>query len=395
MAKPERYSRPNGDAELRAYAAIVAQTFAGDTQSFDEWVRAFGLENLRILRGDGVLAGLTIYRMGQFFGGRSVPTWGIAGVAVPPELRGGGLGRELMAANLAEQFEHGPALSTLYPAVPELYRSLGWEFAGVRCSLRMRLADLPRDAGGIEIRPATIADDALIRDIYTRRHRHESGCLDRSERIWERVRRAPKDTPVGGYLALRDGTPVGYLLYLQKRDVPGRFAFDIAVRDLVAVDADATRAMLAFLARHRSVAREITLVASPHDPLLRDLMRTQEVPAESQMAWMLRIVRVKEALEARGYNAHIAAKLRVTLRDDTLPGNAGHWSLELADGQMRATQGGKGGATLDVRGLAALYAGHHSPAELRAAGLLTGKDHDDPAMAAMFAGPAPWMPDFF
>lgn len=395
MASPARYGQPDGESELRAYATIVAQTFAGEPQGFEDWVRAFGLENLRILRGAGVLAGLTIYRMGQFFGGRSVPTWGIAGVAVPPELRGGGLGHELMAASLDEQFEHGPALSTLYPAAPELYRSLGWEFAGVRCSLRLRLADLPRDAGAIRIRPATMADDALIRDLYLRRHHTEAGCLDRCERIWERVRRAPKDAPVGGYLALRDNVPVGYLLYLQKREVPGRFAFDIQVRDLVAIDADATRAMLAFLARHRSVAREVTLVVSPHDPLLRELMRTQEVPAESQMAWMLRIVRVKDALEARGYNPHVATKLRVTLHDDTLHRNAGNWSLELAEGQMRATQGGKGSATLDVRGLAALYAGYHSPAELRAAGLLTGKDEGDSALAAMFAGPSPWMPDFF
>lgn len=42
-------------------------------------------------------ASLVRVPVGQRFGGRSVPMLGIAGVAVPPERRGGGLARRLMA----------------------------------------------------------------------------------------------------------------------------------------------------------------------------------------------------------------------------------------------------------------------------------------------------------
>lgn len=390
---PQRYGPPDGDAEIRHYAGIVAVTFAGELPAFEDWVRSFG-PDLRVLRDQGVVAGLTIYRMGQYFGGKSVPTWGIAGVAVPPHLRGSGLGLELMRANLHENFEHGPPLSTLYPAAPALYRKLGWEFAGTRTLLRMRLSDLPAEDGDASVRPAADSDEAAIRELYRGRHAGLNGCLDRSEAIWQRLRRAPRETPVMQFVAEREGRIAGYLMYLQKRDVPGRFSFDVVVRELVAADAGAARSLLAMLARHRSVAREVTLPASPHDPLLQEVLRTQEIPVESHMGWMLRVVRPAEALESRGYSPHVAARACVEIHDPELPQNCGTITLALEGGEMRVTKGGSG-PRLDVRGLAALYAGHLSPGELRAAGLLAGSAKHDAALAAMFAGPSPFTPDFF
>lgn len=388
-----RYGPPTGDAEVRAYASIVATTFAGEPAAFEDWVRSFG-DDLRVLRGNGVVAGLTIYRMGQFFGGRSVPTWGIAGVAVPPHLRGEGIGMELMRAVLHENAESGPALSTLYPAVPALYRKLGWEFAGSRVLARMRLADLPQQGGDALVRPATPADEAAIRQLYNAQHAALNGCLDRADAIWQRLRRAPRETPVLEYVAERAGAVVGYLLYLQKRDAPARFAFDVVVRELVAADPGAALAMLNMLARHRSVAREVTIPTSPGDPWMAAILPNQEVPVESHLGWMLRIVRVKDALAQRGYADHVSARAAFELHDPELPQNNGAWSLNLAGGVMRVKRGGKG-PRLEIGGLAALYAGCQMPSRLRAAGLLSGSDAGDAALAAMFAGPSPFMPDFF
>ncbi len=81
--------------------------------------------------------------------------------------------------------------------------------------------------------------------------------------------------------------------------------------------------------------------------------------------------------------------------DDVLPGNNGRFALEVADGTGRVAQGGRGEIKIDVRGLATVYSGH-----LSARGFQTGGNVDGPiealnAAAAIFAGPAPWMPDMF
>jgi predicted acetyltransferase len=394
MAAP-RYGQPDGNAEMRAYSAICAQAFAGDQQAFEEMIRAFGLDSLRVLRDDDVTGGLTIYRTGQFFGGRSVPTWGIAGVAVAPELRGRGYAIELMREVLREAHAQGAPLSTLYPAAPGLYRSLGWEFAGVRSAVRLRLGELRAPASDVELRPATPDDERAIRDLYRRARSHINGCMDRDEHLWSRVRRAPSETPVVGYIAQRGGEPVGYVLYLQKRETPGHFVYNLYVRDFACAAPGVGEAILAFFARHRSVARELVVYMPPGDPLLANVLGTQEVPVESQIAWMLRIVRVGDALQTRGYSTAIQAEATVNVKDDELPDNSGPWTLQVAQGRMRVERGGPGGPGITVGGLASLYSGFHTPAQLRESGQLTGDTAHDAALQAMFAGPLPWMPDFF
>src|ERR1700749_30045 len=68
--------------------------------------------------------------LGALVGGR--PVAGVASVTVAPEYRGLGIGRLLMTALLGEIAARGYRLSVLFPATMPLYRSLGWELAGVR-----------------------------------------------------------------------------------------------------------------------------------------------------------------------------------------------------------------------------------------------------------------------
>ncbi|MCA8913087.1 MAG: GNAT family N-acetyltransferase [Planctomycetes bacterium] len=390
------YGAPDGAAERRLYAGFMAQAFAGSIEAFEPWVHGYG-EDVRLLRpgpSGEPQAGLVIYDMAQYFGGASVPCWGIAGVVVRAEARAKGYARELMRHNLREQFENGSPIAALYPAAPKLYRNLGWEFAGTRCSYKYRLSELPAGPSELGLRPVTEGDAELIVRLYARRYGQENGCLDRGEKIWERIRRTPSESPLCGYIAERDGEPEGYVLYIQKRE-GGGMRFDLFARDLVCLTRDAAQALMAFFARHRSVADHLHFYAAPGDPLLIELQRTHHVPIEERLVWMLRIVRVRDALEARGYSPHVTAAAEVEVLDSELPDNAGTWKLELADGRMKVERGGSAKARLEVRGLAMLYAGGCTTQQLRSAGLLTGSEDGDVALAAMFAGPAAWMPDFF
>lgn len=393
MTELPAYGVPDGAAERRVYASAMAQSFGGTLEVFEPWVEAFGA-GVRVLRDDGVKAGLVIYEMGQYFGGRSIPCWGIAGVAVSPELRSSGYAHKLMAENLRENFEQGPPLSALYPAAPRLYRNLGWEFAGSRHKYTYPIATLARLDGPVVLRPATADDAELLRGLYARRYRNENGCLDRSEKIWERVKRTPKENPVFTYVAEHDGEPVGYTTYFQKRE-GGSFHFDLHVRDLVCLNREVAQAFVTFFAGHRSVADNLHVYAAPDDPLLIELQQTQEIRQTERMDWMLRVVRVKDALEARGYSSCVTGHAEIKLIDELLPENAGNWVLKLDAGKVQAERGGAGEAELDVRGLGALYSGRFAPAQLRAAGLLRGGEASDAALSAMFAGTVPWMPDYF
>jgi predicted acetyltransferase len=113
------------------------------------------------------------------------------------------------------------------------------------------------------------------------------------------------------------------------------------------------------------------------------------------MDWMLRIVDVPGALKARGYSPGLTAEVHLSVRDDVLPHNHGRFVLQVADSRASVQRGGDGTLHVDIRGLAAMYSGHLSPAELKAAGYLDGPDEDLAAATAIFAGPTPWMPDIF
>ncbi|HMD25079.1 MAG TPA: GNAT family N-acetyltransferase, partial [Streptosporangiaceae bacterium] len=87
---------------------------------------------LGAFHGDRPVGAASFHDMRQWWCGRAVPMAGVASVKVAPEDRGRGVARRLMTALLDEVAARGHPLSVLYPATMPLYRSLGWERAGVR-----------------------------------------------------------------------------------------------------------------------------------------------------------------------------------------------------------------------------------------------------------------------
>lgn len=396
MSDDPTYGEPEGNAEIREYARIMAQSFNGPPAAFEEWALAFGVENVRVMRTPhGIRGGLVIYRMGQYFGGRSVPIWGVAGVAIPPEVRGRGIARAMMREQLRENHEHGPAVSTLWPATVQLYRGLGWETAGGRYAYRVRTSDLPREKSPLTMRRAVDADRETLKRLYARRFMDANGPLDRNDAIWKRASQGIQDAPALTYIVERDGEPEGYATWVQKREGDTGYVFNLMVSDFVALTREAARRVLSTFADHRSVTDEVQIYGAPNDVLLLEMLSSQKVRVHNRLDWMLRVVRVKDALEQRGYNPAVTARAEFRLIDEELPGNHGNWILGVEGGSATVEPGGEGAAVLHVRGLSSLFSGRYTPAELRRAGLLEGDDKHDAALAAMFAGPTPWMPDFF
>ena len=379
------------DAELERFKAIAGETFMVPPDLGRIYFQLAGEQNVRVVRLDGqVIGGLVLLPKGQYFGERKIPTAGIAAVAVAPESRAHGAATELLAQMLIEQRAAGIPLSTLYPATVALYRRAGYELAGAnhRMTLPTKAIDV-RDRT-LPARPVATTDQPLIERVYNEWARLHPGHLDRREFHWFRIREL-RGERAQGYVFGPENAIEGYIFI---RSLKVEHRFHLHVHDMAAITPAAARRILTFLADHRTVRDEVTLWSGPTDAIL---MHLGEFPQQvhKHSPWMVRLVHVPRALEARGYPVGLSAELHFAVRDTVLPENDGRFVLHVADGTGHVTPGGRGSLELDVRGLAALYTGYLTPRDVALAHLATGPEESLNIAAALFAGPTPWMRDEF
>ncbi len=349
------------DADRDAYIRAITLAFASKPEDVGPWLDRAGHDNIRLLTAPTgeVLGGLLFTPAGQFFGGRSVPMWGVAGVAVPPEARGRGAAKEVMRRAMRELRERGVALSALYPATQWLYRTAGYEQAGVLYDTKInpKLIRAARHTGEpdapMTARAFTPADNAGVRAMYTRISRDADGRLDRGEYVWNRVM-TPHDATAHGFVFEPAGGASGggsggggggfegYLFLSQKRNDTGKH--DATVTDVAFTTARAGRRILAFLADLRSMCDTVLLRSGPGDPLLV-LMAEHPYQIRIRECWMLRITDAPGALTARGYAPGLSASLTITLRDESMPEASGTWLMRVAEGRAEARPAPPGGTS--------------------------------------------------
>ena len=388
--------RPNDERERRDFVTLAARALFFDDADLVLWACREGEDNMRVARvGGRVVGGLVVQRLGQWFGGRSVPMGGVRAVAVAPECRGRGIASSLLFSAMSEMYEHGVPLSALYPATRSVYRKSGYAPAGVRTAYRVAAGaiDIPMDGG--QIRPIEPDDFDAVSSAYVERARHDNGMIDRNEWLWQRILDPPSWMPrTDGYVFERDGVVEGYVFCANiKKDGHTR-RFELGLTDFVAMTAQGGRGLLGFLAGFRSVVNGIEWFGAPVDPTML-LLREESAHVVSRTEWMLRLVNVEAALTARGYPPNVAGTVHLDVADDVLSQNRGPIVLDVADGGATVRKGGSGDIKVDVRSLAAVYTGFLSPFALRTIGEIEGGDLELATLGTLFAGPAPWMPDGF
>src|SRR6266850_4417815 len=116
------YTVLSTDRQAEGYARVLAHSFGRSDTEGAGWLTRHTRSHIRVLgEGDEVAAGMIFIPMGQYFGGRSVPMWGVAAVGVAPESRGRGLATELMKRSLEEMHGEGVPIAALYAATQRLY----------------------------------------------------------------------------------------------------------------------------------------------------------------------------------------------------------------------------------------------------------------------------------
>jgi len=386
---------PRDRGETECFAAILTESFGSPPLSEVDWLARYDLTDFRLARLDGQVAGGgVLLPLAQWFGGKSVPMLGVHCVAVAPEYRGTGVGSALMRALVEEIHSRKVPISTLYPSTQPVYRAVGYEQAGIWVRYRVPISGFRLRDRELAVERVRWEDLDDVRRVYDERARRESGNLDRTEWCWRRIFE-PMRGSAYVFRARRGKTTEGYIAFARKWHPDHLQGHDIHCLDFVALTPEAGRRLLTLMADHRSLGRDMLVAGPPSAPALLPLSE-QIGTVDTLLRWMVRIIWVKAALEARGYPRGLTAELGLEIEDDVLTNNTGGYILRVGLGAGRVERGRPPKPLwLHVRGLAALYTGYATAEQLSAIGLARG-DADTLALATeMFSGPAPWLPEMF
>jgi predicted acetyltransferase len=130
--------------------------------------------------------------------------------------------------------------------------------------------------------------------------------------------------------------------------------------------------------------------------LFFSLAEQEYLEMQDEWRWMTRVIDAPGAIAARGYPPGVRGCVDFRIIDPQCDWNDGRWRFEVDDGSASLTRGGDGDIEVGIGALSALYTGYAPARTLALGGLLRGgEERAFGALDAAFAGPAPWMPDFF
>lgn len=341
-----------------------------------------------VFAGDRLVGRLADRAYDSWFGGVQVPTCGIAGVTVAMEDRGRGALSPLFAAGLTAAKERGAAVSGLFPSAARIYRRLGYELVGDYRTIKIvtaELAAVPRPVG-VTTRRAAIEDLPAVRSVYDTWAAAQNGPLSRRGVSFPTSDAELLDD-FDGITVAEDaaGRVLGYASWDRGQHYDERGCLEVS--DLLASSADGYQALLSALGTFSSVT-PTTRIDTSGDDLARLFLPGRAWETVASDPYMIAIIDVPGALGRRGYPWFLSARLGFRVVGDLVAGINGSYRLEVAEGIGSCVPTvHTDDRTFHPRGLALLYAGVQSCANLRWVGLLAGgRPEQDAVWDTLFGG---------
>jgi len=393
--------RTPDEADRRQVAEIMHVSFNISKARFEE--RAATLELSQLLCGyDGprVVAAGGARAFRQWFGGAEVPMCGVYGVVTLPEYRGTGIATKLVGQLLHRDREVGVPIAALFPAVIRPYRRMGFELAGTLTEYEVRLDDLPAGAGPLSVEEYGPTDLDGVRACYRRAAAPHNGPIDCDDDHWWPVR-ILGDYGVDGIartvVARGDGGIEGYAAFTQhKAQGDLETSFDVGCKHLLAATPGALTSLLGYFRGFRGIGQSLRFYGPPTEPMTLVVDELRVKPAWSYR-WMLRILDVPGAFEARGY-APVSGEGTVAVEDAMFADNNGAFRVEADQGKVRVTRLGNARSisrAIPIGVLSSMFSGYLLPRDAVRLGHLEEDDPAVPFLSNLLAGPAPWMYDWF
>ena len=385
--------------DLEQFVEVRVQAFGISRADRENWIARVDADaeaaSFGTFDGTTLLGALRVLPGAQWWLGRSVPMGGVAAVVVRPEARARGVARSLLFTALEWMRDEGIAVSALHPASTRVYRSAGWELAGIAGISRVptRSVAAIRRGADLAVVPLESDESMAVRACYDAVAQATHGMVDRSSSYWL-LRELSAETDGAFTYGVRDTVGLrGYVRYHQESD-PG-WGYRIAVDECVAGDVDAAAALWRFLGAHAMQAEHLEITAPCAEQLLV-LLDEQDVKTVAENRWMTRIVDLERALAARGYLGTSRGEVTVRVTDPWPGGISGTWEIEVADGEASVRRtAGDADVTIDVGALSALNIGRFTASALARAGRLTGSPAAGERLGALLAAPLPQISDDF
>ena len=403
-------------SEIPIIAEIQSRAFRTDANRYVEAYSGsgrFGWQDQRLFENEQgeAVAGLSLFFRPMSLAGGSLEAALIASVAVPPEARRRGYGRQLMNSLLAELHERQTPLSLLFPFSVAWYRSLGYGMANLTWYMDIAPRLLPDFAERRVVRRAFPDDEAGIRACHEAAMSmpQNNGWLARGDWEWQKRVWKPDHEVV---VYVEQGHVEGYLVYTLSF---GGDPSSARVVEWVCTSDAAWRGLAGFLSALGEQATVLTFNAPQQSPLLWVLREPYDrtgrpadfvfYPAARLVnGFMARVVHLEQALAQRSYPSHVATEFTLRVNDPQLPANAHPLHVRIDAGLAQVERLSEGSrqvnrnvASCDIMTLSELYAGALSPETARVTGRLQADDSICAALTAAFAGQPwhMWPADFF
>lgn len=286
-----------------------------------------------------LVGGFTIEHMTATRGEATLRCGGVAAVAVLPEHRHEGIGRDMMLFALNEMKAKGFAVSSLYAFREGYYRAFGWECCGKRFKIQVPTEKLPDVKTGLAVRQASSDEWGELRRVYERFARRYSGMNIRTESQWRWVVREGDPQP---HVYIVGNPAEAYLIIRQL----GEFWGDTQVSEVVWDSIEGYDGVLATL-RNLGINRTSIWWYEPSDGpfVVGNLERGVEVSLSRPI--MFRAIDVRVALE--GLVAEGEGEFTLGIEDELIPSNRGPFRVRYSPAGVSVEDASSAELEMDVR----------------------------------------------
>lgn len=260
--------------------------------------------------------------------GKIVDTYYIVGVCTHPQYRNKGYVKDLLHYSLNHMNSMGVYVSILLPFQYEFYRKYGWEI----CYDRLRYINMSdfkyntiydrNDFVRIELD----RDFELLDKCYKGFIKKYSGCVCRSFNDWLRIYHDYTLDEGTGYLHIKNGTPLGYIIYTKERK-------SLFIKELAYIEPQSKWEMLSFI---RDLAKESSVGLSlnaPSDDLSFLHMTDSRGKLLKETYVMGRINNVIKGLE--GITLNDSGTVRLNVKDSFYDENSTVYCLYSKSGMLQ------------------------------------------------------------
>ena len=304
---------------------------------------------------------------------------GVLAVAVMPHVRNGGVGGTMMRHLLADYFEKGYELASLYGFRETWYRQFGYEIAGSRYRISVEVPFFPKVRGTLPVRQFSVKDaHAEIEECYKEFAHRRSGFNIRENGQWERTLPANSNRTV--YVA---GDPVEAYIVIQHETA---FWQDQQIAEFAWTTKAGYDTMLSVIGGIGKNKTSVTWV-EPSDCPFRATYWDRGATVSLANHIMYRVINVKKALE--GLKSSATGSFSLEVVDDVLPQNKGPWNVAFNPDEVTVTKTDKAGLTIDVRQFAQAFLGEPSLSLLAMNGLVEVLNPQDLREAEKLLTPSP------